>query len=192
LLVTRAENEASRPNRMETRFLGIAYLGNLRKELAFLRDLTNELSTYPNRSGRIASPSILPSGSAGSPDGDDAASSVRSFAGRLAEAEFHKPDLLIPSRSPTFAYRRWPRSANRSAAWDSNAAYRFTRDSRGRFSREPLTGTSLPLNSFTGRCRGTRTIRVLRRASRALVKTRYESSLRNAMPLARDLSPELI
>lgn len=55
-LVKREENEGSRPNRMETRFLEIAYLENLRKELAFPCDLTNELSTYSNRSGRIAPP----------------------------------------------------------------------------------------------------------------------------------------
>jgi hypothetical protein len=71
---------------METRFLGIAYLGNLRKELAFPRDLTNELSTYPNRSGRIESP--LPRLRRG-PDGDDAASSVdvsrkRNFISRIS------------------------------------------------------------------------------------------------------------
>lgn len=97
-LVTREENGGSRPNRMETRFLEIAYRKFTEGIGLPVRDLTNELSTYSNWSSRIEPPVTMRKKerrerkrcSANYDDNDQ-----EMFHGKT---EFHKPDLLIPSR----------------------------------------------------------------------------------------------
>lgn len=79
------ENEGTQPNRMETRFLGIAYRKFTEGIGPPVCDLTNEL--YPTCAGIGLAWIAPPAGASDATTGGDV----------HGETEFHKPNLLIPS-----------------------------------------------------------------------------------------------
>lgn len=109
-----AENEGSRPNRMETRFLGIAYRKFTEGIGPPVCDLTNELYLTCARIGlvRIAPPA-------------DERPVLR--RGCRGETKFHKPNLLIPSaiRFRVSSYRLAAADVSNISASNASITFRF-------------------------------------------------------------------